>query len=357
MPRGRKSVEMNKPESFQVALTADFYDAEGRLKYRDIRLDLLESIPSLAVSRIAEHRAEIEPQQLAGANGVIVLSPRVTARSLSMSADLLAIGRFGVGFDSVDVAACTAADVVLFITTGAVDHSGAEATVGWILALTHHVRVKDRLVREGQWDARSRYMGSELRDRTLGIIGFGGIGRSVVKLLSGFGMNTPLVFDPFMSPDAVKEAGATAVSLDELLSRSDFVSLHCPLNEQTRNLLTARELSLMKPTAYLLNTARGGIVEEDALFEALSSRRIAGAALDCFVGEPITAPPRWAALDNVLLAPHSIAWTDELFRDIGRSACQGMIDLSNGRKPRGVVNPEVFERPSFRDKWEQLKSK
>ena len=348
---------MNKPESFQVALTADFYDAEGRLKYRDIRLDLLESIPSLAVSRIAEHRAEIEPQQLAGANGVIVLSPRVTARSLSMSADLLAIGRFGVGFDSVDVAACTAADVVLFITTGAVDHSVAEATVGWILALTHHVRVKDRLVREGQWDARSRYMGSELRDRTLGIIGFGGIGRSVVKLLSGFGMNTPLVFDPFMSPDVVKEAGATAVSLDELLTQSDFVSLHCPLNEQTRNLLTARELSLMKPTAYLLNTARGGIVEEDALFEALSSRRIAGAALDCFVGEPITAPPRWAALDNVLLAPHSIAWTDELFRDIGRSACQGMIDLSNGRKPRGVVNPEVFERPSFRDKWEQLKSK
>ena len=348
---------MNKPESFQVALTADFYDAEGRLKYRDIRLDLLESIPSLAVSRFAEHRAEIEPQQLAGANGVIVLSPRVTARSLSMSADLLAIGRFGVGFDSVDVAACTAADVVLFITTGAVDHSVAEATVGWILALTHHVRVKDRLVREGQWDARSRYMGSELRDRTLGIIGFGGIGRSVVKLLSGFGMNTPLVFDPFMSPDVVKEAGATAVSLDELLTQSDFVSLHCPLNEQTRNLLTARELSLMKPTAYLLNTARGGIVEEDALFEALSSRRIAGAALDCFVGEPITAPPRWAALDNVLLAPHSIAWTDELFRDIGRSACQGMIDLSNGRKPRGVVNPEVFERPSFRDKWEQLKSK
>ena len=348
---------MNKPESFQVALTADFYDAEGRLKYRDIGLDLLESIPSIAVSRFAEHRAEIEPQQLAGANGVIVLSPRVTARSLSMSADLLAIGRFGVGFDSVDVAACTAADVVLFITTGAVDHSVAEATVGWILALTHHVRVKDRLVREGQWDARSRYMGSELRDRTLGIIGFGGIGRSVVKLLSGFGMNTPLVFDPFMSPDVVKEAGATAVSLDELLTQSDFVSLHCPLNEQTRNLLTARELSLMKPTAYLLNTARGGIVEEDALFEALSSRRIAGAALDCFVGEPITAPPRWAALDNVLLAPHSIAWTDELFRDIGRSACQGMIDLSNGRKPRGVVNPEVFERPSFRDKWEQLKSK
>ena len=346
---------MSEPKTFRVALTADFHDASGQLKYRDIGLSLLESAPNVVVTRFAEHRAEVAPQQLAGANGAIVLSPRVTAQSLSASADLLAIGRFGVGFDTVDVAACTAANVVLFITSGAVDHSVAEATVGWMLALTHHVRIKDRLVREGQWDARSRYMGSELRNRTLGLIGFGGIGRSVVKLLSGFGMNMPLVFDPFVSPDAVAEAGAKAVSLDELLTQSDFVSLHCPLSEQTRNLLTARELTLMKPTAYLLNTARGGIVDEDALIQVLSERRIAGAALDCFVGEPITTPPRWAELDNVLLAPHSIAWTDELFRDIGRAACQGMIDLFQGRKPRGVVNPDVFDRPSFQAKWDRLR--
>jgi phosphoglycerate dehydrogenase-like enzyme len=338
-------------------LTADFYDADGRLKYRDIGLDRLESTPNIVVSRFAEHRAEIDPQQLIDANGVIVLSSRVTARSLSASENLLAIGRFGVGFDSVDVAACTAADVVLFITAGAVDYSVAEATVGWMLALTHHVRVKDRLVREGQWDVRSRYMGSELRNRTVGIIGFGGIGRSVVKLLSGFGMNTPLVFDPFVSASTVAEAGGKLVSLDELLTQSDFVSLHCPLNDQTRGLIGARELSLMKPTTYLLNTARGGIVEEDALFKVLSDRRIAGAALDCFVGEPITAPPRWAELDNVLLAPHSIAWTDELFRDIGRAACQGMLDLAAGLKPHGIVNPEVFDRPEFQLKWERLRSR
>lgn len=342
---------------FRVALTNDFYDAAGQLKYRDIGLNLLESATSIEVSRFAEHRGEIAAEQLANVNGVIVLSSRVTATSLSDSADLLAIGRFGVGYDSVDVAACTAADVVLFITAGAVDYSVAEATVGWMLALTHHVRVKDRLVREGQWDARSRYMGSELRERTLGIIGFGGIGRSVVKLLSSFGMNTPLVFDPFVSPSVLAESGVKAVSLDELLTQSDFVSLHCPLNEHTRNLLSARELSLMKPTAYLLNTARGGIVEEDALFAALFERRIAGAALDCFVGEPITSPPRWAELDNVLLAPHSIAWTDELFRDIGRAACQGMLDLSSGRRPRGVVNPEVFERSGFQAKWDRLRRK
>jgi phosphoglycerate dehydrogenase-like enzyme len=137
--------------------------------------------------------------------------------------------------------------------------------------------------------------------------------------------------------------------------QADFVSIHCPLNEQTRNLIGPRQLSLLKPTAYLINTARGGIIDEDALFDALSNNRIAGAALDCFASEPITAPPRWAGLDNVLLAPHAIAWTDELFRDIGRAACQGMIDLAQGRRPRGVVNPEVFDRPSFQQKWERLR--
>ena len=341
-------------ETFRVALTADFYDANGNTKYRDIGLDRLQSHSGIEVSRLAEHCAEIGADQLADANGVIVLASRVTARSLESNENLLAIGRFGVGYDSVDVAACTAADVALFITTGAVDHSVAEATVGWMLALTHHVRVKDTLVREGRWDDRSHFMGTELRDRTLGIVGFGGIGQAVLKVLSGFGMNTPLVFDPFVPASVIAESGAKPVPLDELLAQSDFISLHCPLNDQTRNLIGTRELSLMKPTAYLLNTARGGIVEEEALFAALSERRIAGAALDCFVDEPLTSPPRWGQLDNVLLAPHSIAWTDELFRDIGRSACQGMLDLANGRRPRGVINPEVFDRPGFQARWERL---
>ena len=342
--------------SFRLALTADFYDPDGQLRHRDIGLSVLDGA-GVEVSRFAEHRQEIAPEQFAGVNGVIVLTPRVTARSLAASADLLALGRFGVGYDSVDVAACTAADVVLFIAVGAVDRPVAEATVAWMLALTHHIRMKDRLVREGRWEERTRYMGSELRDRTLGVVGFGGIGRALVRLLAGFGMNTPLVFDPFLSASAIAEAGAKAVALDELLAQADFVSIHCPLNEQTRNLIGARELALMKPSAYLLNTARGGIVEEDALFAALSEGRIAGAALDCFVGEPITSPPRFAPLENVLLAPHAIAWTDELFRDIGRTVCQGMLDLAQGRRPRGVVNPEVFDRPGFQRKWQRLRDR
>ncbi len=345
---------MTKKLRFRVALTNDFYDDDGQVKYGDIGLDLLKSANSIDVSHFATHRPEISPDQLAGLHSVIVLTPRVTARSLSASTDLLAIGRFGVGYDTVDVGACTAADVVLLITKGAVDYSVAEATVGWMLALTHHVRIKDQLVRTGNWNERNSFMGCELRRRTLGIIGFGGIGQSVVKLLTGFGMNTPLVFDPFVAASVLADSGVQAVSLDELLEKSDFVSLHCPLNDQTRELISTRELSLMKPTAYLLNTARGGIVNEDDLFTALRQRRIAGAAIDCFVGEPLTAATRWADLDNVLLAPHSIAWTHELFLEIGHAACQGMLDIFQGRRPRGVVNPEVFDRPSFKVKWKRI---
>jgi phosphoglycerate dehydrogenase-like enzyme len=347
---------MSDPRCFRVALTNDFYDAEGQLKYRDIGLDLLESDSGMAVERFATHQPEMQPDQLNGINGVVVLTPRVTTHSLSASHDLLAVGRFGVGFDNVDVGACTAADVALFITAGAVDYTVAEATVGWMLMLAHQARIKDQLVREARWNDRSRFMGRELRDRTLGVIGFGGIGRALVKMLAGFSMNTPIVFDPFVAPEVIAEAGCRSVTLDELMAQADFVSLHCPLNDHTRNLIAARELGLMQPTAYLLNTARGGIVDEEALYTALASRQIAGAALDCFVGEPLLTRPKFAELDNVVLAPHSIAWTDELFRDIGRAVCQGMLDLAAGRRPRGVINPEVFERPGFQAKWARIRN-
>jgi phosphoglycerate dehydrogenase-like enzyme len=241
-----------------------------------------------------------------------------------------------------------------FITPGAVDRPVAEATVGWMLALTHHVAAKDRLVRTGQWDERSKYMGAELRDRTLGLVGLGGIARKVVELLRGWGMNPPIAFDPYVDASAAEKLGVRVVPLDELMRTADFVSIHCPLTEQTRGLIGHREIGLMKPDAYLLNTARGGILDEDALYDALRQRRIAGAALDCFAEEPVTTPHRFGEFENVLLAPHSIAWTRELFRDIGRSVCQGMVDLSLGRKPRGVVNPEVFERAGFREKWERI---
>ncbi len=339
---------------FHVALTADFYTASGEPKFSDFGLSTFEEHPEISVRPFAQHRPQIGADQLAGANGVIVLTPSVTRETVADAGDLLAVGRFGVGYDSVNVQACTDADVLVCITVGAVDRPVAEATVGWMIALTHHMSVKDRLAREARWEDRSRYMGRELRDRTLGVIGLGGIARKLIELLAGWGMRPPIAFDPFADRAAAEKLSVRLVEMDEVLRTSDFVSIHCPLTDKTRGLIGQRELALMKPDVFLINTARGGIVDEDALYESLKQGRIAGAAIDCFATEPLVEPSRFREFDNVLLAPHSIAWTNEMFRDMGRAACQGMVDLSLKRTPRGIVNPQVLNQPGFQRKWERI---
>ena len=302
---------------FQAALTADFYDQSGQPKFRDLGLDEFRNQPHVVIQPFTQHQPVIQAEQLADCHGVVVLTPKVTAQSLQQAADLLVVARFGVGYDSVDVPACTEAGVLVTITAGAVDRPVAEATIGWMIALSHHTLIKDRLVRTGQWNERTKYMGRELRERQLGVIGLGGIGR-------------------------------------ELLQASDFVSIHCPLTDQTRGLIGAAELSQMRNDAWLLNTARGGIVDEDALEAALDAGQLAGAALDCFTEEPVLQPSRFARFDNVLLAPHSVAWTDELFRDIGRMACRSLLDVSLGRRPHGLLNPDLLHQPAFRRRWSRI---
>jgi phosphoglycerate dehydrogenase-like enzyme len=340
---------------FIVALTADFNDDSGAPRFQDIGLSVLAAQPHIEQRVFKRHRDPIEAGQIDGAQGVIVLTPAVAAQSVAKPESLLVLARFGVGYDNVDVKACTAANVLVTITIGAVDRPVAEATLGWMIALAHNMRIKDGLVRAGQWNERSKYMGRELRERTLGVIGLGGIARKLIELLRGFGMKQPLAFDPFVKPEMAASLGVRLVSLEELLRQSDFVSIHCPLTEKTRGLVGARELALMKPDAYLLNTARGGIVDEAALYAVLKDRRIAGAAIDCFEQEPTVAPHRFGDLDNVLLAPHAIAMTNESFRDMGRAACQVMVDLSLGVKPRGALNPELFDRPEFQAKWRRFR--
>ena len=340
--------------AFRVAMPPDIYDDEGNLKFKDMGLRVFDDYPLLDSFVLPETRPEIGADQLVDANGMVVFGGRVSKETVSNTRDFLVFSRIGVGYDSVDVEACTQNDVVLLITAGAVDRSVAEATVGWLIALTHNITAKDRLVRTGGWDERTSYHGIELRDRTFGMIGFGGIARETMRLLSVFGMNTPLMFDPYVEARAAADLGVDKVELDELMSRADFVSIHCPLNDQSRDLIGARELALMKPEAYIVNTARGGIVNEEALYGALADKRIAGAAIDCFVGEPIVEPHRFGELDNTLLAPHSVAWTEELFRDIGAAAIRGVAELAIGHVPAGVVNRAVLERPGFREKWERL---
>lgn len=335
---------------FKVGLTRDFMTPDGQLTYEDIGLDILDAAPGLEYEFLARHEPTIQAEQLPGYDAIISLTPKYTTGSLTHAQGLVGIVRFGVGYDMVDVAACTDADVLLCITTGAVNHSVAESIIAWMLALSHNMMTKDRLVREGGWAERSRYMGRELRDRTLGIVGLGGIGGRLIEVLHGFGMKEVLAFDPFTTPERAAQLGAKLVSLEEVLRASDFVSINCPLTPETRDLIGSNELALMRADAYLINTARGGIVNEPALIEVLKNHRIAGAGIDVFESEPVGAGHPLAELDNVILAPHCIAWTDELFRDIGRMACRISVDLSQGKVPPGVVNKDVLERPGFKSK-------
>lgn len=338
---------------FRVVITADLLGENGKPHFPDCGLSVLEACDRVGYRIMDRYANEIEADQIGDAHGVLVLSPKFSARSIPADNQLLAVARYGVGFDSVDIGACTANDIAVCTTRGAVDRPVAEATVMWMMALSHHMLAKDRVVRTGHWEQRKDYLGRELRGRTLGIVGLGGIGRALLELLRGFGMNQTLAFDPVLTTEQAADLGVKLVSLDELLAQSDFVSLHCPLNDSTRDLIGERELNLMRRDAYLINTARGGIINEPALYTALKERRIAGAAIDCFNNEPLTAPPALAELDNVLLAPHGIAWTEELFRDIGRMACGQLVSIAQGIQPPSVVNAEVFAKPSYQAKWKR----
>lgn len=339
--------------TFKAALTRDFLKPDGSLTYEDIGLSHLDQ-SGIDYEFFPKHEPIVPPSQLEPYDAVISLTPRYTVDSLAGTKRLTAILRCGVGYDFVDVQACTDNDVALFITQGAVNYSVAEAIIGWMLALSHRVFAKDSLLRESRWAERANYMGSELRRKTLGIVGFGGIGSTLVELLKSFRMTEVLVFDPYLDPIRAEAAGVRIVSLDQLMEESDFVSVSCPLNDQTRDLIRAEHLALMKPTAFLINTARGGIVNEKALFDILSQNRIAGAATDVFETEPANGENPLASLSNIILAPHSIAWTDELFEEMGVMACQQLVQLSKGQIPHGLINREVLGKPGFQRKISQL---
>ena len=338
---------MSSSALFRIGLSADFLQPDGTPAFPDIGLSLLENRPGIHHEFLPEYHPEYAPHQLAGYDVLISLKPRVTAASLEGITSLAAIGRCGVGYDNVDLRACTDRDIAVYITPQGVVRPMAESIVLMVLALSHRLVRKDRLVREGRWAESTLPLGQEPRDRVIGTIGFGNIAREAIRLLQVFAPARVLAFDPFVDPEGAATCGVELVGLDELLSLSDYVLVNCPLLPETRNLLGARELALMKPNAYLVNTARGPIVDETALVAALQSGGIAGAALDVFAQEPLPPGSPLTSLDNVILTSHSIGWTGELFRDMGRIDCEGALAIARGQVPSNVVNKEVLERPGF----------
>jgi phosphoglycerate dehydrogenase-like enzyme len=331
---------------FRVALSADFRDDEAHLIFPDIGLSLLAGIPGLSHEFLPDYRPEYGPDQLSGYDVIISLKPRVTAASLEGVERLCAIGRCGVGYDNVDLDACTAHDVAVFITPDAVVRPVAQSIVLLVLALSHNLVLKNRLTREGRWAESSRIVGT---------VGLGNIASEAVRLLRPFGIARFLAFDAYAPPERVSELGAEHVTLDQLMASSDYVLINCPLNAQTRGLIGERQLALMKPDAVLINTARGGIVDQSALIRVLETGKIRGAALDVFEKEPLEADSPLTKLDNVILTSHSLAWTEELFRDMGRADCEGALSIFRGEVPRSVVNKEVLSRPGFLEKLRAYK--
>jgi phosphoglycerate dehydrogenase-like enzyme len=341
---------------FRVGFSADFCDHQGQPVFPDIGLSLLEDIPRITHEFVTEYRDTYSSDQLSDYDVLISLKPRVTAQSLVGVSRLCAIGRCGVGYDNVDLQACTAHGIAVFITPGGVIRPVAESIVLSVLALSHNLVRKDRLVRQGLWTESTRLLGREPRQRVVGTIGLGNIASEAIRLLGVFDVARFVAFDPYAPPERAAQLKVEIVSLEELLRVSDYVLVNCPLTPQTRGLLGKPQFALMKPDAVLINTARGPIVDESALIEALENGRIGGAALDVFEKEPLSPGSPLVAMENVILTSHSIAWTEELFRDMGRIDCEGALAIYRGEAPEHVVNPEVFNSPAFVQKLAKYKA-
>ena len=330
--------------AFRVGVTRDFLKPDGSVAFQNIGLDLLEGADGVSWEFLESWSPEVQPEQVRGFDALLVLAPSVTAATLAGADQLVHMARFGVGYDNVDIAACTRAGVLVTITPDGVRRPVATSVLAYMLALTLRVFDKDRLTRAGNWANKLDVLGTGLIGRTLGIIGLGNIGREIVRLARPLGMRH-LACDPYVSAADASALDVDLVDMETLLRASDVVSINCPLTPETRHLLHRERMALMKPTAYLINTARGPIVDQRALTEMLVARRIAGAALDVFESEPIDPNDPLLKLDNVILAPHGICWTDECFQAMGESACRGIVDVAAGRVPPFIVNRDALLHP------------
>ena len=277
------------------------------------------------------------------AQGLILRTGKATAEVIQASPDLKIVAKHGVGYDAIDVAAATALRIPVLISASANFESVAEHALGLMLALAKDIARMDTRMHQGFWD-KTQYRGVELFRKTLGLIGFGRIGRRVSQLVAPLQMKI-LISDPYIPQESIP-AGIQRVSpLENLLKEADIVSLHCPLTQETRNLIGDKELRTMKKSAFLINTARGGIVNEEALIAALREGKIAGAGLDTFSKEPPDDLRRLCEAGKLVLTPHIAASTDAAFARMGVEAAQNTLTVLEGKPPdkNSMANPEILE--------------
>lgn len=333
---------------FRVGLTRDILDARGEPAFGRAALDILERGHGIEWEYLPQVVPEIDADLAARYDAIYVNIARVAGASVGRAdCRLRVIARHGVGYDTVDVAAMTKAGVIVTNTPTAMPRPVATIALTFILALASKLFVKDRLTRTGRWHDRMNNMGRGLTGRVLGVIGAGGIGRELLRMARTFDLKL-LATDPFANDVELGYLGARKVSLETLLREADFIVVCCLLNERTRHLIGAKEFAQMRPEAYFINVARGPIVDEQALIEALTERRIAGAALDVFEREPVDPTNPLLAMDHVIVTPHSLCWTDECFHNMASTGLRSIVEVLAGRVPEFVVDREVFKHPRVR---------
>ena len=331
--------------TFRVGVTSDILDAKGEPVFGREPLEALDAAPGLEWEWLPKGIREITAAHAAQYDALYVNSPRVPAAAVAgKDLRLKVVSRHGVGYDSVDVRAMSAAGVLVCNTPNALPRPVATMALTLVLALAHRLLAKDRMTREGRWNDRVDHMGMGLTGRTLGVVGAGRIGRELLRLAKTFDMRL-LAADPYAEELELGYLGVKRVPLETVMAESDFVVVTALLNDETRHLVNAAQIARMKPSTYLVNVARGPVVEEKALYAALAAKRIAGAGLDVFEEEPTPASNPILRLDNVIVSPHALCWTDELFANIARTAVGAVLDVHAGRAPRFVVDPGALAHP------------
>ncbi|WP_407180493.1 hydroxyacid dehydrogenase [Bradyrhizobium sp. STM 3562] len=337
---------VNSKRVFYVRYLAHPIYADMLRARADVRLDKLENESPEEV--FAPILRQAHAYQIGAARDELAPHFHVHADLLRRAPNLLIVSSNGAGFDPVDVEACTAAGVLVVNQSGGNAHSVAEHALGMMLTLSKRIIEADRTLRRQSGVNRNDLMGTEVQGRTIGIIGIGNVGRRIAELCSGLLGMKVLAYDPYLSREEIAARAAEKVELDELLRRSDYVSINCPLTRESRGMIGAREFALMQPHAYFVTTARGFIHDEAALEDALRNKRIAGAGLDVWAKEP--PPPEHPLLqfDNVLASPHTAGVTREARENMGRIAAEQILDALDGKRPPRIINPEVWPRYSER---------
>jgi phosphoglycerate dehydrogenase-like enzyme len=331
---------------FRVGITPDFYvDAKGH--FEAALEQKLGNQPGIECVPMPPQPGNIAtPEALNQFDALFAMALKNTAESLRGVDRLALVARWGVGYDMLDVPALTAAGVALAITPNAVKRPVAEAILTLVFALSKNLPELDRTVRAGKWRGDLALLGKGVAGKVLGSIGCGNIAQELFRLAASLGFARFIAYDPYVTA----AAGVELVSMEEVLRQSDYITVNTFLNDSTRGMIGDQQFRIMKPTAYFINTARGPIVNQRALTEALQQHRIAGAGIDVFEKEPADPNDPLLALDNVIVSPHALAWTEEIARDNTLEACDHILSVSRGEPPAGLVNREVLANPKFQRK-------